>query len=242
MRAAEQKKTTLTAGSINKSGLVHGGQQGIHPRLAEIVQRHLDSCWSQPFHRPTVESFQRLQEEVSFDVGQAFILDSGCGTGKSTRQLAEQNADHLVIGVDRSRFRLAKSGVQQNLLKSGNCILIRADLPTFWRLLVRDGYMPDRHCLFYPNPWPKSAHLKRRWHGHPVFPDLLALGGEIELRCNWEIYAQEFAHAVRFATEIPVVVKTLKPGVSVSPFEQKYMDRSQRLFSVTVPRRVSIPR
>ena len=94
MRAAEQKKTTLTAGSINKSGLVHGGQQGIHPRLEEIVQRHLDSRWSQPFHRPTVASYQRMQEEVSFVEGQAFILDSGCGTGKSTQQLAEQNAAH----------------------------------------------------------------------------------------------------------------------------------------------------
>lgn len=242
MRATEQKKTTLTTGGSNQSGLVHDGQQGIHPRLEEIVRRHLDSRWSQPFHRPSVESYQRLQEQVSFAVGQAFILDSGCGTGKSTRQLAEQNTDKLVIGVDRSWFRLAKSGVQHNLLQIDNCVLIRADLPTFWRLLVRDGYFPDRHCLFYPNPWPKSAHLKRRWHGHPVFPDLLALGGEIQLRCNWEIYAQEFAQAVRFATGEPISAETLQPGVSVSPFEQKYMDRSQHLFSVTVPRQASILR
>jgi len=243
MRAVEQKKTTFNSGNINQSGLVHDGQHGIHPRLEEVVKRHLDSHWKQPFHTPSVESYQRLIDEVSFTSGQAFILDSGCGTGKSTQQLAKQYADHLVIGVDRSQVRLAKSGVEQALLQRGNCVLVRADLPTFWRLLLRDGHMPEKHYLFYPNPWPKSAHLKRRWHGHPVFPDLLALGGEIELRCNWEIYALEFAQAVRIATGAPVVVKALQPQASVSPFEQKYMDRAQRLFSVTVPRGVStLPR
>lgn len=96
--------------------------------------------------------------------------------------------------------------------------------------------MPDKHFLFYPNPWPKSHHLKRRWHGHPVFPDLLALGGEIEMRCNWETYAREFAQAVTYATGEAVAVNRHRPRAGVSPFEQKYMQRSHRLFVVTVPR------
>jgi len=89
--------------------------------------------------------------------------------------------------------------------------------------------------LLYPNPWPKPAHLKRRWHGHPAFPVLLALGGEIELRCNWKIYAQEFALAVNYALHTSVAEVKIKPENGISPFEQKYLERQHSLYGVRVP-------
>ena len=236
MRAIDTLNASLITKDISKAGLVSTGQKGIHPGLEKTLQRHLDRHWSQPLHRPSVDSYQRLKDERSFAEGRPFILDSGCGTGKSTQQLARQYPDHLVVGVDRSQDRLAKSGMEQSLWQRENCILLRADLPAFWRMLVRDEYFPSRHFLFYPNPWPKSGHLKRRWHGHPVFPSLLKLGGEIEMRCNWEIYALEFAWAFSFATGESVVARRYLPQSSMSPFEQKYMERSQQLFSVSVPR------
>ena len=116
-------------------------------------------------------------------------------------------------------------------------MLLRAELSTFWRLLLNDGFSPERHYMLYPNPWPKPGHLKRRWHGHPVFPQLLGLGGEIEMRCNWEIYALEFARAVNLATGADIRPARIHPDVGISPFEQKYLERGQALFSVTVPAR-----
>lgn len=239
MRAIETPKASSMSRDISAAGLVVSRQQGIHAGLEKLLQRHLNKPWSQPLHRPSVDSYQRLKDKGALDAGQPFILDSGCGTGKSTQQLASRHPDYLVIGVDRSRVRLAKSGMQQNLWQRENCILLRADLPTFWRMLASDGFIPSRHFLFYPNPWPKPGHLKRRWHGHPVFPSLLALGGEIEMRCNWEIYALEFAQAVSSATGVTVVARKYLPQRSVSPFEKKYIERTQQLFSVTVPRQLT---
>ncbi len=167
--------------------------------------------------------------------GQPFILDSGCGTGKSTLALARLYPQHAVIGVDQSIARLGRSGMQSNYFRADNCILLRAELASLWRLLSNDGHSPDRHFLLYPNPWPKSGHLPRRWHAHPVFPTLLSLGGEIELRCNWEIYALEFAQAAEVATGHEVKAVRIEPAIGISPFEQKYLERGQRLFSVTVP-------
>ena len=192
----------------------------------------------QEWRTPTVEAFGLMEKDGVLSDGRPIILDSGCGTGSSTQRLAEMFPRHLVIGVDRSLKRLEKSGFTTGFVRSGNFILLRGELATFWRLLLNSGCSPERHYLLYPNPSPKPGHLSRRWHGHPVFPQLLSLGGEIELRCNWEIYAQEFAEAVSQATGADIDVLKFQPVEAISPFEQKYAERGQSLYSVTVPARV----
>jgi len=224
---------------INKSGIVNSSQNGVHPRLEQTVRKHMDKPWQQPLHTPTVEAYRQLLNEGIFSDGRSFILDSGCGTGKSTRQLAELFPQFTVLGVDRSFVRLSRSGVNSVFQRNENCILLRAELTTFWRLLLADGHTPERHYLLYPNPYPKPAHLTRRWHGHPVFPQLLNLGGEIEMRCNWEIYALEFAEAVNIACDTNLQARSFQTNSGISPFEQKYLEREHPLYMVTVPANVA---
>jgi tRNA G46 methylase TrmB len=164
------------------------------------------------------------------------VLDSGCGTGASSRILAERHPDCLVIGVDKSASRLSRGGMSESPHREENVIWLRADLATFWRLAVQAGWRLAHHYLLYPNPWPKPGHLQRRWHGHPVFPVLLQLGGRLEMRCNWAVYAQEFAAALRWSLskETPVVLDEVGVEVSsLSPFEAKYRARGDLLYSVT---------
>lgn len=220
---------------IGKSGTVNSSQTGVHPRLELTLRRHLQTPWAQPLHTPTVDAYHRLVDENVFSGEHPIILDSGCGTGKSTQRLADLFPQHIVIGIDRSLVRLAKSGVDSGFNRRGNCILLRAELATFWRLMASDGHSPEMNFLLYPNPYPKPGHLKRRWHGHPVFPHLLSLGGEIELRCNWKIYALEFAQAIELACDILVKVQNFQTETAVSPFERKYLGRGQQLYSVSVP-------
>ena len=237
MRAVTELKQSKAGKNVSESGLVISKQHGVHPALESRVRKHLESPWMQPLHRPTVETYRLLQQKGVICAGQPVILDSGCGTGKSTRRLAQTFPGHLVIGVDQSRSRLAKSGVHSNFWRTENCVLLRAELATFWRLLLKSGLSPERHFLFYPNPWPKPGHLARRWHGHPVFPQLLALGGEMEMRCNWDVYAQEFAKASVIATGADISAKIFEPDKGISPFEQKYLERGQTLYSVHIAAR-----
>jgi len=230
----EMKQSSATP-DIMQSGLVSSGQQGVHPRLDEIVRKHQAAPWARPLHRPSVNVWSELQERDIFSAGSPLILDSGCGTGESTRRLAGMFPGHLVIGVDRSQKRLGRGGAATAIFRHENCVLLRSELTTFWRLLLASGHSPERHFLLYPNPWPKTAHLKRRWHGHPVFPVLLALGGEIELRCNWAVYAREFARAAGMATGAIVAVNQIMPEKAMSPFERKYLERGQTLYAVRVP-------
>jgi tRNA (guanine-N7-)-methyltransferase len=108
--------------------------------------------------------------------GAPLILDSCCGVGESSRLLARAFPNHYVIGVDQSASRLARGGGRAAECPA-NLDLVRADVVDYWRLLHEAGVRLDRHYLLYPNPWPKIGHLSRRWHGHPVFPTLLELGG-----------------------------------------------------------------
>jgi len=228
-------KGSTASPDISASGLVLSGQSGIHPRLDAVVRKHLAAHWSRPLHRPSVDAWRALEDAGALGTGQPLILDSGCGTGESTRRLAGLYPGRLVIGVDRSQRRLGAGGASSAVFQRENYVLLRSELATFWRLLLDSGLTPERHLLWYPNPWPKTRHLMRRWHGHPVYPVLLALGGEIEMRCNWVLYAQEFARAAGIATGAIFGVERIMPDIAVSPFERKYLERGQSLYSVRVP-------
>ncbi len=202
-------------------------QAGLHDRLDEVVRRHLESSWRQPLRRHSIEAFESLLPRLR--AAPVLVLDSGCGTGASTVHLAQSHPDALVLGIDKSAARLARGRELPD-----NALLVRAELADFWRLLLREALHPARHCLFYPNPWPKPAHLKRRWHAHPVFPDLLALGGELELRSNFELYLREFARALALAGVVSAEVVSLTIDQPVSPFERKYAESGHRLWKLTV--------
>lgn len=220
---------------IRSAGRVSSSQKTIHPGLTRIVDRHMSRLWQQPIHQATQNAWSRLKSESGFSADSPFILDSGCGTGASSRQLAVLHPHTTVLGVDQSHSRLSKSGAADGLLIDGNLLLLRAELSSLWRLLLREGYQPASHYLLYPNPWPKPGHLKRRWHAHPVFPDLLALGGAVEMRCNWNIYAREFAGAASRICEQKIKVLPYVAETCISPFEQKYKQRGHALYSVKIP-------
>jgi len=212
---------------------VRSTQPGVHPRLAGLLERHLAESWRAPLHEPTVAAFAALQASLG---GRAtgLVLDSGCGTGVSTERLARRFPDHLVIGVDKSADRLRRGGHADLPRREGNAVWLRAELTTFWRLALQAGWRLDRHYLLYPNPWPKPAQLQRRWHAHPVFPALLALGGVLEMRCNWQVYAEEFAFAVNRVLGTQVRPAPLDDADDLSPYEYKYRASGHRLYSVSV--------
>lgn len=212
---------------------VTSNQGGVHPRLAERVRRHLENPWQRPLHRPTLEAFDALLPVLDAESGRSLVLDSGCGSGASTRLLARRHPHALVLGVDRSAARLARDGHRRLPHREGNALWLRAELASLWRLLRASGHAPEHHYLLYPNPWPKAVHLQRRWHAHPAFADLLALGGRLEMRCNWKTYAEEFAQALSLATGEEHAVEHIVSTTPVTPFERKYLASGHALYAVT---------
>src|SRR5690606_30527350 len=144
--------------------------------------------------------------------------------GQSTLSIATAFPQCQAIGLDQSIKRLQRTRASSFPHREGNAVWISAELASSGWLAERAERRLFRHYILYPNPWPKPSQLRRRWHGHPVFPTMLALGGLVELRCNWEIYAEEFVLALRHLKGIPAAVNSLQENEAISLFEKKYRD------------------
>lgn len=225
------------------SSAISSSQTGIHSQLSSLVARHA----RHPFRKP-VTAYNQGAFDQSIGVwrtagSQPLILDTGCGVGLSTLHLAAQYPDHFVIGIDQSEDRLARNTDRQawDGPEPDNLCFVRADLVDYWRLLLDAGIFPARQYLLYPNPWPKIGHLARRWHGHAVFPTIVALGGHIECRSNWQIYVEEFATALN-QLAAGASCEAYLPDAPMTPFERKYLASGHQLWrcAVALPHQPSI--
>jgi tRNA G46 methylase TrmB len=216
------------------SRAVVSAQNAPHPALREILARHQASAFQKPIAACNHLAFlQARQCWQSLAPNAPLLLDAGCGVGWSTVLLARQYPTCFVLGVDQSAHRLERDKSRMGVMPE-NLAFIRADLADFWRELVAAGVRLHRHYLLYPNPWPKAAHLRRRWHAHPVFPVLLQLGGQLICRSNWQPYIEELALCLRWSGYAPTSGTYVPEAASIStPFERKYHASGQTLWSLS---------
>lgn len=194
------------------------------------MRKHLSFPYLRPIAPFSTQQFDRIDRIVRANGG-PLIIDSGCGNGEATRSLAQAFPTRVVIGIDKSRVRVTRGESGEKL---PNLHFIRADCVDLWRLAVRAKWPVEKHFLLYPNPWPKAKHLQRRWHGHPVFGDLLTLGGYLELRSNWEVYVAEFAAALEIVAAHRATVERLFPCAPMTSFERKYSTSGHPLYRLRV--------
>lgn len=198
-------------------------QEGIHKNLQKVVSRQLASSSQKPLSAHTEQAFQQAINWLGDWQGE-LILDSCCGVGESTVNIAQAHPHARVIGIDKSALRTNKHQAYASNVQ--NYLVLRADLNDFLTLLVLNEKKLTKHYLLYPNPYPKSAHLQRRWYATAALKDMLKLGGVLEVRSNWQLYIQEFSVALAIAkvdSEVGVYVR----DKAITPFERKYWQSGQ---------------
>ncbi len=214
---------------------IHSAQTDIHGDLPRVLARHQGAAFQKPYTEYNRAAFAQFMQAWTARGCAPLIVDAGCGVGESTLHIARAHPQAFVVGVDQSEDRLATLKSWWRDDRPDNLIWIRADLVDFWRLLheelARRGEALFKHYILYPNPWPKIGHLQRRWHGHAVFPTIVALGGVLECRSNWPLYVREFAFAVRDVADVQAEkVGQLDLTAPITPFERKYQARGEPLF------------
>lgn len=181
--------------------------------LRKVVTKHCATLDSFLTHKPiaahTQEAFDQVRDLLRQQQLKQVVLDSGCGTGKSSLVLGKLYPNHVVIGLDRSLSRLQRNASfrhasqeedEKAFWAAPNVILCRAECVDFWQLWMQpQNNSPEisHHYLLYPNPYPKPSRLKHRWYAHASFPLILQLNCEsITVRSNWETYLEEFSKSV----------------------------------------------
>jgi tRNA (guanine-N7-)-methyltransferase len=134
-----------------------------------------------------------LDLEATFGRRAPRCLEIGFGVGEVIGSLAENNPhiDYLGVevhrpGVGRLLLRAAQADVR-------NLRVICHDAVEVLKDKIRDACL-DEILVFFPDPWHKKRHHKRRLVD-PAFVDLAAAklraGGMLRLATDWQAYAEQ---------------------------------------------------
>lgn len=158
--------------------------------LTDAQKRAVDTLlprWGIPY------AAQRLELDQAFGRNAPKVLEIGFGMGDSTATIAEAHPenDYLCLEVHTP-------GVG-NLLKLieargiSNIRIIQHDAVEVLRDMIADGVLDGAH-IFFPDPWHKARHHKRRLIQAPFVAQLvhkLKPGGYLHAATDWQDYAEQ---------------------------------------------------
>ncbi len=135
--------------------------------------------------------------------GREVVLDIGFGDGESLLTLAAADSGRDYVGVEVYRAGLVKAlrGIEQAGL--ANVRVIEADVHELLRQ-IPDGRIAAVQ-VFFPDPWPKTRHHKRRLVQGPFLREvarILRPEGVLHMATDWAPYADAMLEA---AASVPVL-------------------------------------
>ncbi len=211
-------------------------------RLTRGQQRALDALWSRfgiDSAGPDALETERLaRDDPLLELDALFgrrapkVLEIGFGNGASLAQMAAANPELDYLGIEVHRpgvgnlLRLLEEQGLQNVR------VICDDAVQVLNYRLADASL-ERVQLFFPDPWHKKRHHKRRIVS-PEFAQLVArklkTGGVFHLATDWENYAEQMQRVLDGADEFQN--QAGPGGFSVRPSwrpETKFEQRGQRL-------------
>ncbi|HEX7053059.1 MAG TPA: tRNA (guanosine(46)-N7)-methyltransferase TrmB [Burkholderiales bacterium] len=123
------------------------------------------------------------------------VLEIGSGMGETTAAIAAAHPEADFVAVEVHGPGVGSLLQRIETQKLANLRVIRHDAMEVLERMVEDGSLAAIH-LFFPDPWPKKRHHKRRL----VQPDTAALmarklapGGVLHAATDWPDYAEHMA-------------------------------------------------
>jgi tRNA (guanine-N7-)-methyltransferase len=158
------------------------------------------------------------------------VVEVGSGMGETTARIARENpgTDYLAIevhapGVGSLLKRLEEEG-------TGNVRVVRHDAVEVLRDMVPPGSLAGMH-VFFPDPWPKKRHHKRRLVQQPfvrLAAERLAPGGYLHVATDWEEYAQHVLSVLSHEKLLENTAENYAPRPATRP-ETKFERRGIKL-------------
>jgi tRNA (guanine-N7-)-methyltransferase len=180
----------------------------------------------------------RIEPARVFGREAPLVLEIGSGMGEATAAMAAADPDRDVLAVDvhtpgiANLLRLVEEAGLRNVR------VLEGDA----RALLRDRLAPgalDEVRVFFPDPWPKARHAKRRLVS-PAFAGLVAArlrpDGRLHVATDWASYA---AHTSRVLHAHPSfdVVSTDRGDRPVTRFERRGVSAGRPAHDLVARRR-----
>ena len=154
------------------------------------------------------------------------VLEIGSGMGETTVEIAKTRPDADFIAVE---VHGPGVGSLLNRISAGaleNIRVVRHDAVEVLEKMIADGSLAAIH-LFFPDPWPKKRHHKRRLM-QPEFAALaarkLAPGGTLHAATDWPEYAEHMQEVL----SREALLERAESGFTARP-ATKFETRGKRL-------------
>jgi tRNA (guanine-N7-)-methyltransferase len=157
-------------------------------RMTKSQQRALERLWP----RYGLEADKRIDLYEIFGRRTALTLEIGIGNGETLATLSAREPAVDFIGIEVHRPGIGHLLLELEKRALTNVRMYKADAVQVLQECFPDHSL-QRVLLFFPDPWPKKRHHKRRIVQRP-FIELLARKmdrrGILHMATDWEDYAQ----------------------------------------------------
>jgi tRNA (guanine-N7-)-methyltransferase len=158
-------------------------------RITPAQQEARDNLWAK-FGVEFQES--RIDLGSLFPKSQPIVMEVGYGMGEATWQIAKANPGINYLGVEVHMPGVGKLMARLDEYELSNVRLIERDVFEVLYYMVKDSSLDGVH-LFFPDPWPKKRHFKRRIVNERFLSDVAAKlkpGGYLHIATDWVPYAE----------------------------------------------------
>lgn len=149
---------------------------------------------------------------------QPLILEIGFGMGDATAKIAQLMPEVNFLGCEVHQPGVGALLMKIEELDLKNLRIISHDAVEVLEKMLPEKVLAGVH-IFFPDPWHKTRHHKRRLIQSPFIKLLisrLAPGGYIHCATDWENYAQHMLEAFKATPEL-VNETQLESGYSARP-------------------------
>lgn len=132
------------------------------------------------------------------------VVEIGSGQGHAIVHAATQHPETDFLAVEVFRAGLARTMLDADRAGARNLRIVEANAPEVLEHLLPEASV-DEVWVFFPDPWHKAKHNKRRLVA-PAFPPLAARvlrdGGVLRLATDWEEYARQMRSVLADAEDL----------------------------------------
>ena len=166
-------------------------------RITKLQQHALDS-YSELYCIP-YDADKKLDFTAVFCNSNPIAIEIGFGDGEATYQMAERNPgmNYLAMDVYPPGVGALLDVIHKKQLS--NVRIVHHDAAEVVENMVADGTADGFH-IFFPDPWQKKRHYKRRLVNSTfvsLLADKLKDGGYIYCATDWEDYARQMQEVLR---------------------------------------------